>query len=80
MASPASARVLLAIAFSLLQFPRGWGQTANPLNNASVGGIAPPLFLMDTTINNMATHINLYPLTNQAGLAGSPSTLQVHVS
>lgn len=70
-------RILIAISLLLLRLPLISAQSTGPAANTSVTGNAPPLFIMDTTVNNMATHINLYPLTNDAGLVGSPTQLLV---
>jgi len=68
--------MLLAICISLLQTLPASAQTTSPTNStASTSGNVQ--FIIDTTLNNMGTHININPLTNEAGIAGSPAQLQV---
>lgn len=51
-------------------------QSTSPTNDSSSvqGDVG---FLLSTTINNMATTIKIIPLTNNAGLVGSTTQLQV---
>ena len=68
--------LIRAIWFSLLAVQLVSGQSISPTNNTNPAN-STIRFILDTTVSMMQIQPNIEPLTDQAGLQGSLSTLEV---
>ena len=68
--------LIRAICISLLAVQLVLGQSISPTNSTNPAN-STVRFLLDTTISMMQIQPNIEPLTDQAGLQGSLSTLEV---
>lgn len=76
MATATLARILLAICLSFLIAQRVTAQRVGPTNSTSNSSVTAP-FVLITELQGMKTSPNINPLTDSAGLNGSPSQLEV---
>ena len=77
MLSTSLPRLLGALWLSLLTVSRVSAQTVAPSNATSNSSVA---FVLATTANGMNIQPKILPLTNDAGLSGSLSQLEVRLS
>ncbi len=68
--------LLRAIWISSLAVQLVLGQSVSPTNSTNPAN-STVRFVLDTTVSMMETVANIEPLTDQAGLQGSLSTLEV---
>ena len=76
MASIIHLSLIRAIWISLLAVQLVSGQSISPTNNTNPAN-STVRFILDTTVSMMQIQPNIEPLTDQAGLQGSLSTLEV---